>query len=315
MSSSGSITFNETTQTIVNNALSLLGVLSAGGTAATNDYTFCLSILNQMLKAWEGMGIHLWTESEAVIPLVVNQSVYYLNSGNSTLAGDSAIQTNLASIASANATTVVVNTVSGMNVNDNIVIQLDNATLFSTTITAINPSTKILTLNTAITSQASANNTVTTYTNQLARPLRISNCRYCYGSGLLERRMKQAGRTEWAQLPNKNMQAPCTLYYYSPQVTQGILYIWPVPYTCADTLHISYVRTIQDMVNSTDNPDFPQEWLHPIVYNLAYNIGPAYGIDFKQALTDVPALATQYLQSIGAWDTEEGSVRIQRNKY
>jgi hypothetical protein len=232
MSTSGSTNFSQNRNQIISDSLQLIGAIGANDTASANDITFCSNLLNKMIKAWQGQGIHLWKEAEGTITIVADQYLYTLNSTNYPTIG---------------------------------------------------------------------------------RPLNIINCRYKYSSGL-ERKMKKMGRSEYMSLPTKTTsEGACTAFYYSPQLSDGYLYVWPVPQDTTDSLAISYIKTIEDFDNSTDDPDFPSEWLDAITYNLAVRIAPAYGISLAKTNPDIMAMAASLLADMQAWDSEEGSVRIVPN--
>jgi hypothetical protein len=233
MATSGSINYNQTRNEIITDALSLLGVVSAGGTAKANDITFCSNQLNKMVKAWQAQGVHLWKETEGTITIVTDQYQYTLNS------------TNFPSI---------------------------------------------------------------------GRPVNIINCRYKYSSGL-ERKMTKMGRSEYMAIPTKTTsEGPCTAFYYSPQLSSGELYVWPVPQDTSDSLVISYIKTFEDFDSSTDDPDFPQEWLECLTLNLAVRVSPAYGKDLAKSHPTLLQEAKLSLQELKGWDSEEGSVRIIPNR-
>lgn len=151
------------------------------------------------------------------------------------------------------------------------------------------------------------------------RPLNVISCLYSYGTGL-DRKMKKLGRSEYESLPTKTTSTgPSTAFYYSPQLSTGTLYVWPVPtsteVTNSDTFTVTYMKTIEDFDASGDTPDFPQEWLECLTYNLAVRLAPAYGIvlQTRKITSEVLTIATQSLQEIQAWDSEEGSIKINPN--
>jgi hypothetical protein len=145
------------------------------------------------------------------------------------------------------------------------------------------------------------------------RPLNIENCRYHYASGL-ERKMKKLGRSEYDAIPTKTTsEGASTCFYYSPQLTTGQLYVWPVPQDTTDTLVITYMASIEDFDSASDNPDFPVEWLSCITTNLAVKVAPAFGLVLSKVNPDLMMQAQQELADMQAWDFEEGSVRITPN--
>jgi hypothetical protein len=309
LATSNSINYSQNRNELISDALQLLGVIGAGESASANDITFCSAILNKMVKAWEAQGIHLWKESEAIIAVIPGKNKYTLAASNGDIIGDNPVETTLT--ASASGATLTLSDTTGMTAADNIVITLDDDTHHSTTIVSVDTPTQV-TITSAVASVASSGNCVFTYTAAAGRPLNVNNCRYKYNNGI-ERAMLKMGRSEFMALPNKSMSAPCTAFYYTPQLSNGYLYVYPTPSEPNDTLHISYQKSIQDFDGAADDPDFPQEWLEAITYNLAARVAPAYGLTLSKVNPDILGIAQSSLANAELWDTEEGSVRIVPN--
>jgi hypothetical protein len=141
------------------------------------------------------------------------------------------------------------------------------------------------------------------------RPLNINSLRYQYYQGS-EIRLKKFGRAQFMEVPNKTTGGPSTCYYFSPQDTYGLLYLWPVPDNALDTINISYTRVVQSMDSSTNTPDLPVEALHCITLNLACLVAPAFGISLQKTMPELPEMAKLALAELKSWDSEEGSVFI-----
>ena len=112
--------------------------------------------------------------------------------------------------------------------------------------------------------------------------------------------------------------APVGFVYYPTSNSvvapvEGTLKIWPLPNTYWSTngqVYIRYQRPIQDVGTSTGDLDFPAEWQRAIVYSLAYDLAPEYGIDanLRGALrSDKDKLVEQAL----GFMTEQGDFNIQ----
>lgn len=112
--------------------------------------------------------------------------------------------------------------------------------------------------------------------------------------------------------------APVGFVYYPTHVTtvhpvEGTLKIWPLPDTYWSTngqVYIRYQRPIQDVGTSTQDLDFPAEWQRAVVFSLAYDLAPEYGLDINQrgALKgDRDMLVDRALSFM----TEEGDFNIQ----
>lgn len=308
MATSGSTNFSQTRNEIITDALQLLGVLGAGDTAAANDVTFCSSMLNKMVKAWQGQGIHLWKETEGTVFLIDGQSEYTLSSSGAK-AGDNAVETTLS--ASGSGTTLTVTSTTGMTAADQIGIELDNNTRQWTTIVSVDSSTA-LTITTALTSAAASGNTVFTYTTAINKPLYITSARH-RNSDNIDRPIRLDGRVEFMNLANKTTEGVPNQIFYAPQLTTGKLYVYPTPDDVSDRLKISYIKMLDDFDASGDDADFPSEWLEALTYNLSVRVAPSYGINLQKRSPEILVMAGTSLLNMELWDAENSSVRIVPN--
>jgi hypothetical protein len=315
MSTSGTITFTQTRDQIISDALSLLGVLAAGETATTADISLCSNYLNKMVKAWMGQGIHLWTEESGTIFLVQNQAQYNIIAGasgaNASDGTGTPVETTLSSIANSGSTSITVTTSTGMSNGDVIGIAQSNQVIYWTTIASISGNTVNLVGTT--TYSAASGNAVFTYTTQLPRALSIQSARLRNNQGF-DKMMEIKPREDYMRIPQKQLSGDPIILYYSPQVTTGQVFVWPVPSDVNKRLEITYLREIQDFDSSSDNADFPQEWLEAITFNLAVRIAPAYGINLSsggyQGNPDILVQAASYLDAMKAWDSEQPYIQI-----
>lgn len=316
MTTSGSYDYNETRDQIISDALQLLNVLAAGETATANDITFCANALNKMIKAWMGQGIHLWTEEEGTIYLVAGQTQYSLPGANASDGSGTPVETTLSAAASLGASSISVTTATGMTIGDNIGIVINSTTTSMqwTTITNIVGTT--ISLNATLTAAASSGAFVATYTTAMPRVISIQSARV-RDNGNFDRPVWIKARNDYMMIPQKMITGQINVVYYSPQMTTGILYVWPTTSSVSQRLKVTYLRTLQDFDTSSDTPDLPQEWLEPLTYNLAVRIAPAYGINLSSGgingNPDILRQATQYLEDMKAWDAEQPGVQIVPN--
>jgi len=66
-------------------------------------------------------------------------------------------------------------------------------------------------------------------------------------------------------------------------------------------------REIYDMTNSTDNFDFPVEWLYALGWNFAAEIATDFGVS-QQRLAFIEAKANKFLSEVEAYDVEKNSI-------
>jgi hypothetical protein len=140
-----------------------------------------------------------------------------------------------------------------------------------------------------------------------ARPLRITSARLSVSS--IETPLQEMSRQEYFDLPNKTSSGRPTGYYYDPQLTLGKIYLWPTVATgVTATLKFSYQRTVEDFDAAANTPDFPQEWLECLAYNLAARLAPKFGTTVG---VEVAAIAIASLDDLMGWDREPASVFFQ----
>jgi hypothetical protein len=81
MTTSNSTVFNLTRDQIINGALRILGVLSTGQTAESNQITEAAEALNIFIKALEAEGMPLWGMVDYAVPLTAATSTYQIGLG------------------------------------------------------------------------------------------------------------------------------------------------------------------------------------------------------------------------------------------
>lgn len=134
--------------------------------------------------------------------------------------------------------------------------------------------------------------------------------------------MEYYSQDDWLDIPNKSSEGAPNFWTFYPESeatvhpVKSILKVWPLPdtyWTTNGSLVVRYVRPIQDVGTSTQDLDFPAEWQRAIVYALAYDIAPDYGLDLNQRdrlRNDRDVL----LARAEAQGQEEGSFLIQPRK-
>jgi len=142
--------------------------------------------------------------------------------------------------------------------------------------------------------------------NFTTRPLRILDMQFSQTSGDIP--MIEMSRQEYYELSLKSSAGTPTNFYYDPQLTTGTLFVWPVLGSgVSGSFKFTYARSVEDFDTSTDDPDFPQEWLLALVYGLAELLADEYG-----GLTDsIVSKAAIFKAGLQMWDEEGGSVFLQ----
>lgn len=137
------------------------------------------------------------------------------------------------------------------------------------------------------------------------RPLRIENMRFVQSNGTESPIMSSMSREDYLSLPEKDSAGTSTQYYYDPQLTQGVLYIWPVLASVnGEKIKFTYQRTFEDFDANADEPDFPQEWYDAIVKNLAAQLAPTLYPGQPGITQQAKALARESLDEALSFDRE-----------
>lgn len=121
-------------------------------------------------------------------------------------------------------------------------------------------------------------------------------------------------------LANKEITGAPVGAFYQPRgpanTTYGVLKVWPLPdtyWTTNGKVVIRYQRPFQDAGASTDNLDFPVEWNRCMIYTLAYDLAPEYGLDINQRV-GLKKDRDELLNMALGFGTEEGSLFLQPQK-
>ena len=308
MATSGSSNFDLTRNEIIIDALIHCGANEQGEAPAAEDTAFAARELNRMVKAWQASGTHLWKTKEAVVFLTKGTAKYSLgNASSDDEASLSHVKTELSAAAASGASTITVDSITGVADADTVGVVQDDGTIHWTTVNGA-PSGSTVTLTAVTTAAAAVDNHVYAYTTKLVRPLRM----------LTARRRDEADQDipmlEWARsdyfgTPNKTTEAPPTAVYYDPQLGSGVLYLWPAPDTVNDRILLTVDIPIEDYADTSNTSDLPQEWLSALTWNLADQLVPSYGVPERLALR-IERRAISSLALVAGWDRETGSVQF-----
>ncbi len=124
---------------------------------------------------------------------------------------------------------------------------------------------------------AAAGNAVFSYTDKIRRPLDIIEARYCTSENH-ERPLTPMDAAAYKWLTIKSTSGQALQYYYDPQLTNSVLYVWPVCDDVSARIKMTVKTPVDDLDQITDNAQFPVEWLEAIIYNLALRLAPEYGV-------------------------------------
>ncbi len=275
MATSGTFTISRTRNDIIRAACLNLNLIELQETAIPDEIqSKAEELLDRVVIGLQIEDNGLWKLKEGTLFLESGARSYDLGpSGDhatksydeTTLSADEALGQTILSITSS----------SGMANGDYIGIVLDDDTLHWTTIVSFTGTT--VTITDALASAASSGNAVYSYTNKIARPLRILSMRTEDSNGN-EVVLTPIGRQEYFNLPNKNTSSDDPrLFMYDKQLTNGVLYLWPKPDSVARVVNFTFQEPIEIFSAASDTPDLPQEWYSTVISGLTYEMGIVMG--------------------------------------
>jgi len=303
-----------TRNNIIEQAVQKIGVVAAGEAVPAGIQESAEVQLDYLVKSWQATGAHLWSEEEGILFLQPGQVQYVLgDSASLDRAAASELDVNNTTLSADAVATDVILTVDsevGIDVADFIGILLDTGALFWSTVASLAP----LTINDALPSDAASGRVVWSYTTAIPKPLKIPASRRNEGgiTGLLGQdiSMTNLGREDYYNLPEKNSVGVPVQYQYQPKIDDGLIRIWPSPSSSTTFMKFTYWRPINVFDNSASAPDFPNEWLNALVYNLALNLMPNFAVN-ANAYPTVTGLASSYFNAALDWDSGTASVKFE----
>ena len=293
MTTSGQSSFNPAITQMITAMYRKIGVIAEDETPTAGQYNDALFAGNALIKEWMALGIHVWTEEEAILFFQAGQNRYLL--GGTGVGGtgpdnccdaNSWVPMQVANpVSGGNTTVTVTNTVAPNGVavtsGDNFGIVLDSGVAFWTTVNGA-PVGNVVTLATAIPAgqTASPQNNAFDYTTKIVRPLKVPGARQIYyqggQSGPRLTPMSVLSRKEYMNLPNPLDPGISTQFFYTPQLVSGEFYAWPNPQNANFGARLTWYRPLMDLTTPANTADLPQEWLNGLMWNIAMEMAPEF---------------------------------------
>jgi hypothetical protein len=276
--------YDKTAGDLIRAALRDASIVAVGIPIQGEDWSIAESTLNDVLSHWQArLGINLWRETEALLPLNPDQVEYelgpdgdhcfteyfYLVTSAVEAPGSQSINVdNVAELAAA-----------GYNDTDIAGIELDDGTRHWSEIIALGGG--IIAIADPIPSGASIGNSIYVYhpADLIDRPVRILDVRHAYDNTANEMPVEQISRQQYYQIPDKTSSAnSVNQWYYSPQLGLGKLSVWPPASTAKNILRFTFVKPQYIPEDQSENLLIPSEWYLPLKWALASELGVTYAI-------------------------------------
>jgi len=301
--------YTKTFGEVIRNALRDSGIVAVERPITSNHFTLAQSKGNDVLAAWQGLNIHLWSETEALLPLVSGQNEYTLGVGGDHCFTDYVYATASSAILSG-AVVIPCSTTTGMTIGDNIGIKLSTNVRQWATISSISAGVSV-TIGTPLSASVESGASIYTYTNKIDRPVRILQARGAPNNTGDEKELRMETREGYYRIVKKSdSSSDVNSWYYSPQLTIGKLSIWQTPNNCDQIMRFTFVKPQYVNQDQTETVLIPAEWLLAFKWAVAYQLGITYNID-PNRLTFISNAARDALNTALSNDEEYDSFNFQ----
>lgn len=310
MATSGNIgTTTATRNDIIERALKVCNLLPEGENPSSGQIIDGQNTLNDIIKHWTNLGIHLWKYKEAIMWVESNKETYPLYS----IAGTANVtnefyQTALTTDAFSTDVVITVDSTENISIGDIIGIVLDDKTIQWTKVSSVVGG---ITLEDALTGDASSGNIIYNYTDKISKPVSIQNARRVDSNSLQETPIILVGRQEYFTQPNKRTTGQTVNLYYDRQRKSGAIYLWPAPANDSDFyIRFTYQTQFEIFDSANDESDFPHEYMKALIYCLADEFCIEYGV-MGEIAQRISEKANRYLTEARSFDKEMLSVYAQ----
>ncbi|MBB2169873.1 hypothetical protein HLH36_16235 [Gluconacetobacter aggeris] len=306
--------FSQPVYQMIAGALRLCGAVGPQDVPRLGLVENAFASLNAMVQAWQASGIHVWAEEECTLFLQPGQVRYLIGAGSADAVAVSSqcVETVLA--AAGAGVQVRVGAVAGIAAGWRVGLWLDGGGVFWTGVVAVSGGG--LTLAAPLPSAASAGARVVAYPCPMVRPLRVPAARRRQFAGdgqAVEVPLVPMSRLDYANIPNKSVPGVVTQFFYDPQLGAGVLHVWPAPSDSGCAVAFTAQRPLMPFADLGSVPDFPDEWLAAMRWNLAVELWPEYNGSGKGPVDPAQYAilkqeAVSKLMVAQAWDREPQSV-------
>lgn len=300
MAVSGTNTFTQTRNDIINRALSILGVKTRGRALTAEEVNEASDALNLFVKGLKSEGVYLWKYAEGTLFLTVGQESYTLD-GLTANATESFTETTTSAAAVSGASAIVVTSATGFIAGYFVGVMQDDGNIFWTTVASVAGTT--INLIDPLTNNVSNKATVYVYQTKITRPEAITSARRRDFSNY-DTPLNELARSDYFNLAQKTVSGQPTQFYYDKQLSSGTFYLYQAPSDATNTIKFTFQKMFFDFTSGNNNPDFPIEWAETLAFGLASRLSYDYGIDKTKAQL-IKATADEMLRNLKGYDRED----------
>jgi hypothetical protein len=125
--------------------------------------------------------------------------------------------------------------------------------------------------------------------------------------------LQMLSKKEYNELGSKLSQGVPNSIFYDIKTTYGSLYAYTTPNNTVATnykLHLVMQMPLQDLSRAQDIPDFPNEWMNTLIWNLADQLSIEYSVPNNHR-QEIAIRAKAYKDELTAWDVDTYSTFFQ----
>lgn len=290
MALSGVKTWSATRNDIIQAALRKLSAYDSSTGAAPYEYTDAQFALNAICKELVAEGVGLWLRQTTALVLSSGQRVYAMGPSGDHAFAQSLLKKNTVSADEVAGQTIISTTdtswvdyagiATAKPTANHVGIRLDSGAMHWTTIAGVGADT--ITLAAALPSDASVGARIYAHASYTARPIRVVSA-YREDVNGIASLVSLIGRENYERLSDKGSSGDPTQVHFDPQMTDARLWVWPTDNsTTTDLLVMVTEHYPDDFTAATDNPQFPAEWVNALVWMLAADVAPEYGVPYLE---------------------------------
>lgn len=314
MGTSGSVNFTVNRNELIKDALIDIGRASAEDSVPPAVNEHANRSLNMLLKAYQSKGMQLWKLKRLTLFLEKDKYEYSLGPTGDNITQEwdhTTNKTEIRTAAVATDTVIDIDSNSNMIDGDYIGIELDDGSMYWTTIVSSTSTTVTITDAIETGDTVAIDRDVYFYTTKAERPLMIVPDQIWIKlvSDGSTRPITLISREEFWRLSNKDSDGSISQAYFDPALTNAVLRTFTQPSSVVEVLEFIAQMPIEDMDDAANDFDVPQEWYLAIKFNLALILAPSHGVRREQ-YNNIKELAINYLAEAESFDTEKTSVFI-----
>lgn len=306
MTTSGNVNFVQTRNQIIRAALQKCRVAADGEEISAEMLESAQNSLNSIIKNLSTRGFHLWKLAEGTI-FTQKGRAKYLVGKDSHLATDELHENRLKFAAYEGNKEFYLLWGDFPQIGDHIGICINYCCVFWASVMEVNGDKVIV--DKPLPECVCSGAVVYYFRNQISRPLKILSMRRSDCCGY-EMPLNQLERKTYFELPNKCSEGTPLQFYYDPKLGNGELYLWPAPDCDGLRLDFTYEQEFDIFESSKNTADFPQEWIEPLKWLLAYDLSYNYGLSESERQL-LKAQADEKLLQAEQFDGEVGSIYVQ----